>query len=788
MASANLRAVAFERAERRSVSTPSFPLATSLTGAKLRACVATAGGASALAGRAAAAETASSASEGRSGPRMGLEKDGPVIEVEQQRRVVARGDAVDIRGARVRHPLHARPERERPGELVPDRGPPDVSVLPGERRAGAGRVPIEDPLEVEGELLDRPDVQARDDRPVETRVEIAVRDVLHPDAPGIGLVGDAAADEKLVAERDARRGGAVRLPRRRADRARRSAGNGAAEDERRGRIRIAQQRGRDGGGEAAAEPGLHLASDLVVQDPRRAVVEEVRREELVLEAGANGPAEPVRDLERGARHLVVGVRVGRGPVRARVVVAAEREIGLEGRIRRVKPVGVRVALDRVVEDVVGPASARVQLEPIEAAVDQLAFECVLGGARLAPAHAGVQPQAARQMQAVEVVLRLAIGGIQLRGPAQRRLRIGEPAQRLLRPADVLPAVGRLAGDGHLGLVGIEGGLVVALLAQGVGAGAHLVRHNHAEWGSDLGRPGRGVACAGGLARLRVRDGGSSQAAGEQCDVQAHRPFLQASSSASSTSLADSTLAPSRAFTSRTAGVPSPASRMSRSMGPSSPRERAAPTPSSATSPRSTRSTPTAFPTRPSLRPVLRSTTAAGTLRSRSTNRLRSYSSPGRNSCQTTSSGLAHARSAAPRWTNTPRPPRPNRGFDSSGNPSAPATSRCGVLPEKVTGTATPARSRFSAVRSLSFATSTPGGSEMQREIPRSRKAARMRATTGSSSVTVDTTSAAFSGTAIARRTATKRGSRADGTNRKSSAGDSTSLMSVPTTRYPLFAK
>ena len=71
---------------------------------------------------------------------------------------------------------------------------------------------------------------------------------------------------------------------------------------------------------------------------------------------------------------------------------------------------------------------------------------------------------------------------------------------------------------------------------------------------------------------------------------------------------------------------------------------------------------------------------------------------------------------------------------------------------------------------------------MESEIPRSRRDVRRRATTGSSSVTVDTTSVAFSCKAIAQSTGAKRGSRAAGTSRKSAAGDSTSRKSVPTTR------
>src|SRR5437016_2402590 len=107
MASANLRAVALERALRRSVSTPSFPPGASPARGKLRVCVATAGGASARAGAAAVAATATSASDEWSGPRMGLEKHRAVVEVDQHRRVVARGGGVDVRRARVRHPLHA---------------------------------------------------------------------------------------------------------------------------------------------------------------------------------------------------------------------------------------------------------------------------------------------------------------------------------------------------------------------------------------------------------------------------------------------------------------------------------------------------------------------------------------------------------------------------------------------------------------------------------------------------------------------------------------------------------
>src|SRR6266849_5360488 len=769
MASPNLRALALDRASRRSRSTASWARAGSSARANARGCSAWAGGASALAGAAAAAASASGAIDWRRSARMELEEDGAVLEVEEERRVVAGRGGVDVRGAGVRHPFDAGAQREWASELITDGGPPDVAVLPGKGGAGAGRVAIEHPLEVEGEPVDRPEVQAGDDRPVEPGIEVAVGDVLHPGAPGIRLVREAAADEELVAECDAGGGGAIGLSGAQADGACRGSRDGAAQNERRGWIGIAQQRGCDPGGEPAAEPRFHLAGHLVVQDARRAVVEEVRREELVLEAHAHPLVEPVRDLDRAARHLVIGVRVGRWPVHARVVVAAEGEVGLHVRASRVEPVGVRVSLDRVVEDVVGPAPAGVQLQPVEAAVDQLAFERVLRGAGLAPAHAGVQPHAARQVQGRQIFLRLAIARVELRRPPERSLRVREPAQRLLGPAEVLPAVGRLAGEAHLGPVRLQRCLVVALLAQSVRAGADLIDHQD-------------VQRRGGLARLLRRGRGRSQGASQQCGIQAHRPFLQASSRASSTSLADNTFAPSLAFTSSTAGLPSAESRMSMSMGPSSPRDRAARTPRPATSGRSTRSTPSAFPTRPSLRPVLRSTTAAGTLPSLSTKRFKSYSSPDRNSCQTTSSGLAHARSSAPWWTTTPRPPRPKRGFERSGKPSASASSSWGVAEEKVAGTATPARSRSSAVRSLSFATSTPDGSEMQKAMLRSRSAVRMRATTGNSAVTVETTSVAFSRTAIARSTATKRGSRAAGTNRKSVAGDATSRTSVPTTR------
>src|SRR6266851_5432622 len=292
-----------------------------------------------------------------------------------------------------------------------------------------------------------------------------------------------------------------------------------------------------------------------------------------------------------------------GTGRPRMSVAAEGEVGLHVRVARVEPVSVRVSLDRVVEDVVGPAPAGVQLQPVEAAVDQLAFERVLRGAGLAPAHAGVQPHAARQVQALQVVLRLAVAGVELRRPLERSLRVREPAQRLLGPADVLPAVGRLAGEAHLGSVGLQGCLVLPLLAQSVRAGADLIDHQDVQRRGRLGRPRGNAPRTGGLARLRSREGGRNQGAGQQCGIQAHRPFLQAWSRASSTSLADSTLAPSLAFTSSTAGLPSAESRMSMSMGPSSPRDRAARTPRPATSGRSTRSTPSAFPTRPSLRPV-----------------------------------------------------------------------------------------------------------------------------------------------------------------------------------------
>src|SRR5256714_10421161 len=253
MASVNRRAAALARASSRSASTPSFP--PRFSAAKLRVCVATAGGASARAGPAATAATRS-ASERWSGPRMGLEKDRAVVEVDQHGGVVARGGGVAVRRARVRHPFHARAERERAGELVPCGGPPDVPVLPGERRAGGGRVAIEDPLEVERKLLDRPEVQARDDRPVEPRVQVAVRDVLHADSPPRGLVRQAPPDEELVAERHARRGRAVRLTRRRAGGAGRRAGDGAAEDEGRGGTLVAQGRGggRGGGNAPPARP------------------------------------------------------------------------------------------------------------------------------------------------------------------------------------------------------------------------------------------------------------------------------------------------------------------------------------------------------------------------------------------------------------------------------------------------------------------------------------------------------------------------------------------------------
>src|SRR5882724_5221898 len=125
MASANRRAAALERASSRSASTPSFPPRASAAAAKLRACVATAGGASATAGPA-ATTAARNASERWSGPRMDLEKHRAVVEVDQHRRVVARGGGVDVRRARVRHPLHAHAERQRAGDLVPGGGPPDV--------------------------------------------------------------------------------------------------------------------------------------------------------------------------------------------------------------------------------------------------------------------------------------------------------------------------------------------------------------------------------------------------------------------------------------------------------------------------------------------------------------------------------------------------------------------------------------------------------------------------------------------------------------------------------------
>src|SRR6267142_4571359 len=411
----------------------------------------------------------------------------------------------------------------------------------------------------------------------------------------------------------------------------------------------------------------------------------VRNTTLVAAAQAGWPAadprgDPVRHCEGDPRNQVIRVGVRRGPVRSRVVVVAQGEVAFQVRVLRVEPVGVRVAFDGVVEDVVGPSAARMQIETVDAAVGQLAFVRLLGGPRLGAAHPSVQTQPARHVQALQVVLCFAIGGVQLRRPAQRSFRVCEPAPRLLRPADVLPAVRGLAGDGHLGLVGLERGLVVASIAQRVRPRADLLGYPRPEPGRGVDRRARGSGhlCAGTVGRPRVRQCGKCQAAGDQCRIQAHRPFLQASSKASSTSRADSTLAPSRAFTSSTAGLPSLPNRMSMSMGPSRPSERTARTPSSATSGRSTRSTPNAFPTRPSLRPVLRSTTAAGTRPSRSTKRFRSYSSPGRNSCQTTSSGLAQARSSAPRWTTTPRPPRPKRGLESSGNPRASASSSCEV--------------------------------------------------------------------------------------------------------------
>src|SRR5229473_2432187 len=270
MASPNLRALALDRASRRSRSTASCARAGSSARANARGCSAWAGGASALAGAAAAAASA----------RMELEEDGAVLEVEEERRVVAGRGGVDVRGAGVRHPFDAGAQREWASELITDGGPPDVAVLPGKGGAGAGRVAIEHPLEVEGEPVDRPEVQAGDDRPVEPGIEVAVGDVLHPGAPGIRLVREAAADEELVAECDAGGGGAIGLSGAQADGARRGSRDGAAQNERRGWIGIAQQRGCNPGGEPAAEPRFHLAGHLVVQDARRAVVEEVRREEL----------------------------------------------------------------------------------------------------------------------------------------------------------------------------------------------------------------------------------------------------------------------------------------------------------------------------------------------------------------------------------------------------------------------------------------------------------------------------------------------------------------------------
>src|SRR5712692_3058636 len=287
MASPNLRAVALDRASRRSRSTASCARAGSSTRTFARGRSTWAGGASALAGAAAAAASTSGAIEWRRRVRMELEEDGAVLDVQEERRVVAGRRGVDVRGARVRHPFHAGAQRERAGELVTDGGPPDVAALAGKGGPGGGRITIEHPLEVEGEFVDRPEVQVRDDRPVEPGIEVAVGDELHAGAPGVALVRQAAAHEELVAEHDAGGGGAVGLSGGGADRARRRSGYGAAQDERRGRIGIAQQRDRDPRREAAAEPRLQLARELVVQDAGGAVVEEVRREQLVLETSAD---------------------------------------------------------------------------------------------------------------------------------------------------------------------------------------------------------------------------------------------------------------------------------------------------------------------------------------------------------------------------------------------------------------------------------------------------------------------------------------------------------------------
>src|SRR5712664_4528931 len=139
MASPNRRAVALDRASRRSRSTAPSEWAGSSACAIARVCSAWAGGASALAGAAAAAASASGAIDRRRRVRIELEEDGAVLDVEEERRVVAGGGGVDVRGAGVRHPLDAGAQRERAGELITDGGPPDVAVLPRKRRAGAGR-------------------------------------------------------------------------------------------------------------------------------------------------------------------------------------------------------------------------------------------------------------------------------------------------------------------------------------------------------------------------------------------------------------------------------------------------------------------------------------------------------------------------------------------------------------------------------------------------------------------------------------------------------------------------